>query len=552
MVVEIRPLKVNDNAAILDAIRADASLDYQRRIPSATQAGVSATVNELHKYRAHWNEFIDVLVNRIGMVIARNTNWSNPLAEFKRGLLSFGDTIEEVQVGLLKSHVYDPDREYMEKDLFGTERPEVQSNFHRVNRQEFYKVTVNEALLKRAFLESTGLSQFVTQLLDAPSTSDQWDEFLLMCSLFAEYESNGGFHHVNVPRVSDIESDAADARLALRKMRAMAGNLKFVSTKYNAARMPTFAKQDELCLFVTPEFNAAIDVEALAGAFHVNKAEMHGRVIEIPRERFGITGCEAIMTVRDFFVIADQALETTSQWNPAALQTNYFLHHWQVISASRFVPAVMFGDIADDEEIILTHVTASVQTPTIEAIDGVVPTNVERGGMIALVSKAVTTPTGGPETVAWSLTGGTSSQTYITATGVLHIGKDETATSVTVKASSTHVNPDNPRDDAKSATLAVNIVGGQLDGWPLQGQLAGIEIDGNAVANVAPGTTTYAITIPAGSVVTTDTVKVFTHGPADADVSIAAGVDPIDWVVTIKIDPGEGVPVNYTVNVTIP
>src|SRR5699024_10286028 len=200
------------------------------------------------------------LINRIGSVIARNISWQNPLAEFKRGMLEYGDTIEEIQTGLLQAHIYDPDREYLERDLFGTEVPEVQTSFHTVNRQNFYKVTVNQPLLQRAFLADDGLSNFVAQLLEAPSTSDYWDEFLTTVQLFPEYENNGGFWHVNVPDVKDLESSESDAKSALRKMRAMADKLKFISTRYNAAHMPTFADRDDLVVFVSPEFNAAIDV----------------------------------------------------------------------------------------------------------------------------------------------------------------------------------------------------------------------------------------------------------------------------------------------------
>src|SRR5699024_6449751 len=130
-------------------------------------------------------------------------------------------------------------------------------------RQNFYKVTVNEALLQRAFLQEQGLSTFVSQLLEAPTTSDYWDEFLMTVQLFSEYENNGGFYHVNVPDVANLQSTADEAKAALRKMRAVADSLKFISTRYNAAHMPSFARQDDLVLFVSPEFNAAIDVEAL-------------------------------------------------------------------------------------------------------------------------------------------------------------------------------------------------------------------------------------------------------------------------------------------------
>lgn len=468
MVVDVRPLQPSHNANILNAIRNESSTDYQRRIPAATQANIQDTIKSLTSYRPAWNEFIDALVNRIGSVQARNISWRNPLAEFKRGMLEFGDTIEEIQVGLLKSHGYEDDREHLEKDIFGVERPDVQSNFHTVNRQEFYKVTVNEAQLTRAFLNPTGLSSFVAMLMEAPMTSDQWDEFLLTVSLFREYESNGGFYHVNVPDVKAIESDMADAKLALRKMRAMADTMTFLSSKYNAAHMPTFAKRDELVLFVTPEFQAAIDVETLAAAFNMDKAAMHGRVIPIPDEHFGIDGCQAIMTVKDFFVIADQRLENTSAANPVGLHSNHFLHHWQVISASRFVPAVMFWTGADDEVIEIQPTVTAVAQPTVTNRAGTAVTAVERGEMYEVAASVTTSPVNGLNTsVLYSLSGHSSERTYVTADGVLHIGGQEESGALSVVATSVWVDPANPSKTKVESQARVLTVGGvMLPDWP--------------------------------------------------------------------------------------
>jgi hypothetical protein len=175
---------------------------------------------------------------------------------FKRGMLNFGDSIEEIQVGLVQAHVYDPDREYMEEALFATERPDVKSIFHKINRQNYYKVTINHVLLQRAFLEEGGLAKFIGQLIQSPMTSDQVDEFLLTCSLFKQYEANGGFHHVHVPDVAALSSNTDDAKLTLRKLRALTQELTFVSTKYNAAGMPTFANPKDLVLFASPDFIA--------------------------------------------------------------------------------------------------------------------------------------------------------------------------------------------------------------------------------------------------------------------------------------------------------
>lgn len=550
MAVAIAPLKVTDNARIMDSIRTDMSLEYQSRIPSATDAGVTDTVKTLWKHTNHRNEFIDAFVNRIGLVLMRNKSWSNPLAMFKRGLLEYGDTIEEVQTGLLEAHIYDPDRESTERDLFGTERPRVESSFHTINRQNFYKVTVNVALLKRAFLESGGLAKFAAQLMSAPSTSDQWDEFLLMSSLFRQYEANGGFFHVNVPSIDKLESNASDAKIALRKMRAMATTLTFMSERYNAARMPTFASRDDLVLFGTPEFIAAVDVEALSAAFNVSKADMPSRMIPVPQEAIGIDGVQAIMTIRDFFVVADTLFETTSQWNPVTLQNNYFLHHHQIISVSRFAPAIMFWDGPEDEVLELNRSVTSVAAPTIEPIDGDAVTNVTRGSMIALTTDVVSDPAGSADNVGWSVSGQTSQMTYITQTGVLHCGIDEQAGNLTVTAWSTFIDPENTRNDPKTASVTVPVVGA-AQAWPRQGGgIAGIRIGETDVPGVAPGTPSYSLTLPAGTTVAKKDVVVESDGPADAEVTVTK-VDATHYTVVVSYDPGTGAPSTYTVNITL-
>lgn len=466
-----RPLKKASNEAILNAIWNDSSSDYQRRIPYATQGAIQDTVKTLHQYRPLWNEFLDALINRIGSVIARNISWQNPLAEFKRGMLEYGDTIEEIQTGLLQAHIYDPDREYLERDLFGTEVPEVQTSFHTVNRQNFYKVTVNQPLLQRAFQADEGLSDFVTQLLEAPSTSDYWDEFLTTVQLFPEYENNGGFWHVNVPDVKDLESSEADAKSALRKMRAMADKLKFISTRYNAAHMPTFADRDDLVVFVSPEFNAAIDVEALASAFNTDRANMHGRIIPIPEEHFGVEGAQAIMTTKDFFVIADQRLENASQWNAAALHNNYFLHHWQVISASRFVPAVMFWTGQDDEVIEIRTPVESIAAPVITNDDGEEVTEVQRGLIYAATAEVTTNPEDGINVgVRWTVEGATSNRTHITPTGVLQVGGDEGASSLTVRGTTTWLDSEGIARAGESATTSVTVTGDPVIDWPRESE----------------------------------------------------------------------------------
>lgn len=557
MTVAVRTLKPTTNEILLDRIRDDASPAYQARIPEATKAGVQNTLKALQTYRPNQNEFIDALVNKIALTIIQGTSWTNPLAEFKRGLLTGGDTIEEIQVGLIKAKTYDPARDELEKELFGTAPIEVQSSFHKVNRRDRYKVTINERLLANAFNAPMGLSSFAAQIMSAPGTSDQWDEFLLMCSLFGEYEANGGYFKVNVPDVTNPLSTEADAKSVLRKIRGVAGNMKFPTTQFNAARMPIAATAEELILFVTPEFNAAIDVEALAGAFNLSKLELSGRVIEIPAENFGIDGAQALMTTKDFFVVADQLFETASQWNPASLQNNYWLHRWQVISASRFVPAVLFTTGAGDEVVRVLTPVVSVEAITIFDINGDVPSTVARGEVYSLVSEAVTSPADGLNTdVRWSLYGNTSPRTYISQTGVLHVGGDEGSATLTARATSTWLDPSNVMKNGPFAELALTVSGeAVLDAWPatdnpdttsddVQNRVTNITVQGVAVSpTFAYNTYTYtANVVDPATVVKSDFVVT---GPDAGDVTITKS----GLVFTISVPSAPGDPV-YTVTVS--
>lgn len=468
MASDSNPLKDVSNVRLFNMVRNDLSTDFRSRIPAATKGSMSDTLANLQRFRPMMNEFMDGLVNRIGSVIARTDSlWENPLSEFKSARLEYGSTIEEYQVGLLHAHVYDHDREDLEKSVWGTELPPMESNFHTINRQEKYKISVKQDILRRAFLQEGGLSNFVEQMMVAPIKSDNWDEFLQTCRLFSEYENNGGFYHMRVPDLTSDNVQSEQARYALRRMRALADTFTFLSTRYNAAHMPVHADPSDLVIFCTPEFKAAVDVEALAAAFHMEKMDTYGRIIPIPREYFNIEGCEAVLTTRNFFVIADALKENTSIYNPANLQTNYWLHHHEIISASRFVPAVMFSLNQDDEKIEVTpvEVTGISDITFSPQEDGTTPKAAMRGEFVQLV--AIPQGKNAENTgLSWRVDGHNSARTWISPTGVLHVGGDETADDVTVTATSSWVDPKNPHKAPLTKSTKISVKGDPIPVWP--------------------------------------------------------------------------------------
>lgn len=476
------------NADIIAAIRHEASSEYQRRIPDEIKADVQKTMQQLNNYTPAWNEFVAAIVNKIGLTIARNNSWTNPLARYKKGLLDAGDTVEEIQTGLIQGYVFDPRREYGERALFGKHLPEVQTSYHTVNRESIYPLTVQRSTLQRAFLTDDGLAQFITQLMEAASTSDNWDEYLLTVNLFREYEKNGGFFKVHVADIANPDSTEADSRSGLRTLREYAETLPFLSRQYNAARMPVHANPDDMILITTPQFKSGLDVNALAAMFNVSYAEVPFKTHVIPQHDIGIPGVQSILTTVDFFQIYDTYFNTDSQPNPAGRYENFFLHHDQIVSASRFVPAIAFttgeGDVI---EIVDTPVTGMSAIKVYDNTGAEVST-VKRGQSYTVEASALTI--GDNSSAVLTLSGKESNFTYLAQSGTFHVSIDEKSTSLKIDA----VAED---DAAQTATKTVAVYGELVEFWPEPS--VNPDADSDGIPEVTPDDPAFVdnvITIP--------------------------------------------------------
>jgi len=429
------------NWELLNAIREDASHPYQERVPAATKADAQTTINKLLKYAPARNEFIDALVNQIGLVkFTSDSYFQNPLAKFKQGMLENGDTVEEIGTGLLNAYTYNAREDVGEKELFGQEDIEAQTSFHRINRQEKYKVTIQESMLKRAFATEYGISELVGRIMDMPTKTNQVHEYTHMANLFRTADRMDAFYRIHTPDVSAVNSTEADAKGALRVMRQFAGTVPFVSRKYNAAHLPVSAAPEDLELFITPEASAALDVNGLAALFNIERGQVPYRQTLI-EESFFPEGVWAILTTKDFFQVYDTLMETRSLQNPGGLYDNYWLHVHQIISLSRFVPLVAFTTGPGTEENDIATPVTSVEDITIYDHNGdllAADAELARGSYYRTVSSAVTTPEGGSNNaVRWSVAGFTDDQSFIDQRGTLYPSPFERADTIVITATAT-------------------------------------------------------------------------------------------------------------------
>ena len=414
------------NVDMLNAIRSDARKDYQDMVPEATKANIQETIQGIMTDNVSRNEFMSALINRIGSTVVRDISWRNPLAIFKDGMMNFGDTIEEVHMDFVKPTIYDENRDYLEKDVFGQARPPAYSAFHTINRKEKFKVTFNRDVLRRAFLSDNGLSEMLSQTMAVAASSDEWSEFLTICSLFKTYDDKHGFHRIRIPDLNIFDADKTHTDAALKALRVAADKMRYPTPAYNAAGVHSFARPENLVLIATPEFKANVDVTSLSAAFNRQDAEAPSHIITVPNEALGLKDISAILTTREFLLIKDVLLENRSIQNPEGLYDNYWLHHWSLISASPFTPAIAFGT-KESTKIVIPADETNAEIDTIQTLNqnGVHSSVMKPGAVRQAKIVWKTPPANNGYATDWYIKNATSKATKVSNDGVLTIGPDE-------------------------------------------------------------------------------------------------------------------------------
>ena len=344
---------------ILNVIRENASYDYQQNVPVVTKEADIPKVGEvIYGTPAFANQFINALVNRIAVVRVQSATFNNPYAMLKKGYLEFGETIEDIFVGILKAVHYSAEK--AEAREFKRTMPDVRSAFHTMNWRVMYPVTIQDEDLKLAFLSIDGVTDLISKIVDAVYTAAEYDEFLLFKYLLIKSISHGKMKPISIGTGTDIKESAI-------QFRGISNKLPFMSSEYNEAGVTNNTPKDRQIIFMDAMYNAQYDVEVLASAFNMDKADFMGRLFLIDEwtsfdmDRFDVIMSEsdgleavtadelalladvkAVMLDDRWFQVYDNNNKFTEKYVASGLYWNYFYHVWKTISYSPFANAVVF------------------------------------------------------------------------------------------------------------------------------------------------------------------------------------------------------------------
>jgi len=327
-------LGVNTTYDLAKAILDDSSFKDYGYLASADDLVSFGDAMQMNKTLQ--NEFINALIERIGLVIVRSTLLENPLKFMKKGTLGLGRSIEEIFTDITVAQKYDP--EDAEQSVFRRAIPNVKVLFHEMNRQDIYTVTVQEDSLKTAFTTWDKVDSFITSILNTLYNSAEFDEYKYMMMLIENYFAKSHFKVVQSPVI-----DSPTAGKEFTKLVREHGTLMTMpqgTRDYNALAVHTRSDADELYLIITAKAKASLDVDVLASAFNLNPAQTIGKTVVV--DKFASPNLQAVLVDESFFMVYDKNQQMTNQYNGKGLYTNYFYHIWQVQSTSRFANAIAF------------------------------------------------------------------------------------------------------------------------------------------------------------------------------------------------------------------
>ncbi|MBO5810457.1 MAG: hypothetical protein J6R32_06475 [Bacteroidales bacterium] len=338
---------------VLNAILANASTEYQTRVPTATQNNITEVGSAIMSMKTTQNEFLSALVNKIAMTIVHNKTFTNPLSVLKKGSVPLGKNIEEIMTNPVTGTTYDPTG----ADLLARAIPDTKAIYHTMNRQGKYKATVSKAQLFTAFQSYTALEDLLNSIVNSIYSGDNLDEFILMKNLFASAIAGGKVKKIEVSEITDKDT----AKDFVKAVRIVGQDMAFPSDKYNSyydinkATDPkpaiTWTPIEDQVLILRNDVSVDVDVELLANAFNVSYTDLKQRTLIT--DTFGTaTNCMGILCDKSFIRVYDNLMQMEDFHNGEGLYDNYILHHWQTYSLSLFANAVAFvtpGDVTPGE-----------------------------------------------------------------------------------------------------------------------------------------------------------------------------------------------------------
>ena len=269
---EIRNTLVQDNSL------------YQTQIPlvddyTSSQVYGQSLLNLPSDLR---NRFIQSLVNRIAYTRFMMDYFENPLRELAGDDLPLGAIGQEIYVNPARGRVYDIN------DFAGLlvkYESDIKAEYTEINFDVQYPVTIIRKELEKAFVSWGDFESFLMGISTSLYNGAYIDDYKYTKKLITNAYVNNA---VQMETINFAGATPTKAELETLTARLRQAYLDFMvpSTKYNAWKkvggygrsIVSWSKPENIVVFVSNKMASILDVNVLASAFNIDKADLMGRV----------------------------------------------------------------------------------------------------------------------------------------------------------------------------------------------------------------------------------------------------------------------------------
>ena len=311
------------------------------------------------------NEFVSALMNRIAYTSFSNRyTFDNPLQLLFGDEIPLGEAVQDIYVNPAQA------RQYNVNDFAGLLQKyeaSVKVQYLAKNQDVQYCVSITRPSLKKAFTSWNDLERFIDELANSLYNGLYIDDFRLTKGLVASAYTNGV---AQIKVVNNPTSSDSYAKAFIKQLRTDFLNMGLPSINYNAYTKVTdgdyvnvWTRPEDIVLLVRNDILASVDVDVLAVAFNMDKADFLGRVI--PVDAFDSANkIFAFMGDRRWFRINKQEMYLDEFYNANNRVWNYYLNQVAMFNYSLFANGVVYA--SEDASVSATGIEFEESTASVE------------------------------------------------------------------------------------------------------------------------------------------------------------------------------------------
>ena len=360
----------------LNAIREISSTIYHEYVPIIDDStDISAFAEPILNYPEVYNEFCNVLVNKLVYSQFESKTFNNPLQVLDGDRIPLGYAGEEGYVNPAKGRGFNVN-DYA--GLLVKYEADVKIQYQVVNADLQYAVTVSRSQLKKAMTSWANLEEFITSLSNSLYNGAYIDMFKFTKNIISgAYRDNKAIYTT----VSAVSSEDT-AKALVEKARELFLNFQLPSTEYNSwskndgAGRPitTWTNPQDIVLVIRNDVRSKIDVQSLASAFNVSYADFIGNVITV--DNFDVydddgtkvfDGSNIVGGIFDksWFRIKTQDMFMENFYNPNNRTMQYYLNVIRMYNFSLFANHTLF--VTSDPSVATTKIDYLETAPEVTA-----------------------------------------------------------------------------------------------------------------------------------------------------------------------------------------